>query len=59
MKMKYNLDEKHVFICSNCGHEFLYKLPKILVEQMQGVAIQTIRKECPHCNQYVDATRKS
>ena len=59
MKMKYNLDEKHVFICSNFVHEFLYKLPKILVEQMQGVAIQTIRKECPHCNQYVDATRKS
>ena len=57
--MKYNLDEKHVFICSNCGHEFLYKLPKILVEQMQGVAIQTIRKECPKCHQYVDATRKS
>jgi len=55
---KYNIDEQHIFICSNCGNEFLYKLPKILIEQMNGVSIQTIRKECPKCNQYVDATRK-
>lgn len=43
---KYNIDEQHIFICSNCGNEFLYKLPKILIEQMNRVSIQTIRKEC-------------
>ena len=57
--MKYNLDEKHVLSAQTAVMSFLYKLPKILVEQMQGVVVQTIRKECPHCNQYVDATRKS
>ena len=36
-KMKYNLDEKHVFICSNCGHEFYINCPKSLLNRCRAL----------------------
>ena len=55
---KYNANESHIFICSNCGYEFSYRLPKIVIDSMNGVLIHAIKKECPKCNQYTDARRK-
>lgn len=55
---KYNIDESHIFICSNCSNEFSYRLPRAVIEAMGGVLVQTIRKECPKCKQYIEARRK-
>ena len=55
---KYNANEIHIFICSNCGYEFSYRLPSTVREAMGSVLVQTIKKECPRCNQYVEVRRK-
>jgi hypothetical protein len=36
---KYNIDESHIFICSNCGNEFSYRLPRAVIEAMGGVLV--------------------
>ena len=56
---KYNLEEQHIYICPNCGHEFLYKVPEQIIKHMDGLPIQTLKRECHKCNHYVTATRKS
>lgn len=57
MDKKYDISKSHVYICSNCGYESIYKLPREVAERMGDLPVQTLKRECPKCNEYVTASR--
>ena len=46
MDKKYDLSKSHVYVCTNCGYESIYRLPREVAERMGDLPVQTLKREC-------------